>query len=409
MLNAPLDNLYFGGDIEILRQFAAEFPAEFVLADKTKSQQLIAEIAASNSDISQTLFNNYSKSLQKAVENVFGKTEYGDKNFEIQRQFAANAGRFAAYKAYHVTGAVRRQRVNQSGAIRSDSEFYEYAQKVLNAANRYQAAEYQAAIARSRTARQWREFQDDPDVPNLKWIPSLAARQREDHKKFYGLVLPKNHPFWQTNQPGNLWGCRCDWIETFDDAADKAPAGPPPARGLEGNPAQTGEIFTDRASYFKATEKITLAGNDSLTALFNHKPKDWRMDYYSDGGGFLATGRERIKQGELNKQERKKFEKEHDMCISLAAAGNTVEYLPEKPGSFDINLNGIAADLKKTASANNIVKYAKKAVTLQGAKIVVFEFEKETKEIYAEIQSLIRINIHGYYYFSDNKNKLFEF
>jgi hypothetical protein len=47
-------------------------------------------------------------------------------------------------------------------------------------------------------------------------------------------------------------------------------------------------------------------------------------------------------------------------------------------GSFDIYLNGIPADLKKTVGSGNIVKYAKKAVEKQGAQIVVFEFNNTT-------------------------------
>jgi hypothetical protein len=256
LLNKPLDNLYFGGDIEILRLFACDFPREFILADGDKQILLIDEIIASKGEISKTLLNSYSKSLQKAVENVFGTTDYGDRNFELSRQFVANVNRFAAYKAYHVTQSVRRQQADRDGAVRSDNDFYSYAQQVLNTANRYQAAEYHAAIARSRTAKQWQEFQDDPDVPNLKWIPSRSANPRESHKKFYGLVLPKNHPFWQTNQPGNIWNCKCDWVETFDDSAEKAPPAVPPAQGLEGNPAQTGELFTDNASYFKVNKEV---------------------------------------------------------------------------------------------------------------------------------------------------------
>ncbi|MDR1199937.1 MAG: hypothetical protein LBK94_13170, partial [Prevotellaceae bacterium] len=59
-------------------------------------------------------------------------------------------------------------------------------------------------------------------------------------------------------------GCKCDWIETFDDAADKAPAGPPPAQGLEGNPAQTGEIFTQTHPYFSNLTKKEIAAAEKL-------------------------------------------------------------------------------------------------------------------------------------------------
>jgi hypothetical protein len=228
-------------------------PADCILAAGSNSKQVIDEIRTSTNDVSNTLFNRYSKSLQKAVNNVFGQTAYGDDNYAVQQQLLANVSRFAAHKAYLVTESVRRQVADADGVARSEKDFYTYAQRVINTANRYQAAEYHAAISRSRTARQWQEFAADPDVPNLKWTPSRAAHPREAHKQFYGLVLPKKHPFWMQNQPGNVWGCRCDWEETFDNASAKVPAGTPAAQGLEGNPAITGEIFTENSSYFQET------------------------------------------------------------------------------------------------------------------------------------------------------------
>jgi hypothetical protein len=74
--NARLDGLYFGGDIEILRAAAGSLPDEFVLSAGNNSKKLITEIVSENKEISKTLFNNYSKSLQKAVNSVFGKTDY---------------------------------------------------------------------------------------------------------------------------------------------------------------------------------------------------------------------------------------------------------------------------------------------------------------------------------------------
>jgi len=43
-------------------------------------------------------------------------------------------------------------------------------------------------------------------------------------------------------------------------------------------------------------------------------------------------------------------------------------------GGYDIHLNSIKADLKKTSSHNNMVRYAKHAVKKQGVDMVVFEF-----------------------------------
>jgi hypothetical protein len=72
-------------------------------------------------------------------------------------------------------------------------------------------------------------------------------------------------------------------------------------------------------------------------------------------------------------------------------------------GSFDIYLNGISADLKKTASHNNVVDYAKKAVNKQGANMVVFEFETMTGKIRDELNKLKRMGIKVKYFTSDDK------
>jgi hypothetical protein len=413
LLNAPLDNLYFCGDIEVLRQFAENMPKEFVLSDGNNSKKVIADIAASKNDISKTLLKNYSNSLQKAVESVFGSNEYDDKYFNIQQQLIANVNRFAAHKAYLVTQSVKRQVADADGVERSQTDFYKYAQKVLNTANRYQAAEYHAAIARSRTAKQWQEFGEDTEIENLKWLPSRSADPREAHKKFYGLVLPKNHPFWQHNQPGNLWNCKCDWEETFENTSKKMPPVVPAAKGLDGNPFETGKIFSDNASYFKAANKqnesIANANKQYKQHLQNIKDyvkydvETYQHDGFNNNGGYLVTERNRITQAERNKQEKKKFDKEHDMCETLRANGYAVEYFAEKSGSYDIRINGIAADLKKTASHNNIVDYAKKAVRKQGAEIVVFEFEKMTNKIHEELNKLKKTGIKVLYFTTNNK------
>ena len=142
-------------------------------------------------------------------------------------------------------------------------------------------------------------------------------------------------------------------------------------------------------------------------AKYNSYGNEWKRDYVNrDNGGYLVIERQRIAQGEINKQEKVKYKKEYTMCLTLAQNGNKVEYLKMKDGSFDIYLNGISADLKKTKTHNNIVHYAKMAVREQGAKIVVFEFEENSKKIQEELDKLKRDKIKTYYYFTNNKSKI---
>ena len=140
---------------------------------------------------------------------------------------------------------------------------------------------------------------------------------------------------------------------------------------------------------------------------YNSYGSEWEKAYFDKfSGGYIVIDKQRIEQGNINKQEKEKYDREFNMCQILAKNGYKVEYLKLTEGSFDIKLNGISADLKKTASHNNILDYAKKAVYKQGAKLVIFEFEKETAHIKEELKKLKEKGISIKYYFSNNTNKI---
>ena len=152
--------------------------------------------------------------------------------------------------------------------------------------------------------------------------------------------------------------------------------------------------MTNRVAYIKEAR-----------AQYNSYDKEWEKSYFDENtGGFIVTKKIRIAQSHRSKNEEVKFKKEYRMCEVLANNGNAIEYLKDKKGSYDIHLNGVKADLKKTGSHNNIVNYAKEAIREQGAEMVIFEFEKETENIYAEIIVLQRKGIRGKYYFTNRKD-----
>ncbi|MBQ9435464.1 MAG: hypothetical protein IJU33_04985 [Bacteroidales bacterium] len=205
--------------------------------------------------IHSDVYQAYSDNLRKAVGGVFPQGKPGDPYFDLEAQLQANVSRFAAYKAYHLTEQLKKQREKWP----DDGDFKNIAKAVLNTFNRYQAAEYNTATARARTAKQWTDFNADPIAnelyPNLKWLPSRSASPREEHAVFYNRVWAKTDPFWSENQPGNLWNCKCDWEETDEGVTEGNPTGVRHAKGLEGNPAVTGEIFTQECTYFKNAGK----------------------------------------------------------------------------------------------------------------------------------------------------------
>lgn len=99
------------------------------------------------------------------------------------------------------------------------------------------------------------------------------------------------------------------------------------------------------------------------------------------------------------------------MCKIFAEGGNKMRLLPERSGvsSPDVKINDIPADLKRTSSHHNIAKYARKAVCRQGAEMVLFQFDNDTPEIHVELIELRKAGIHGKYFFSGNKKRIYDF
>jgi hypothetical protein len=247
------------------------FPLIYTLSQKDLLNQVINDLQKGYAGIHSDLLRSYALNLRKTIGEALDSPNFENAYFELQQQLISNVTKFAAYKAWHATQQLDRARADEDGVVRSDEEFRRRAQAILNAFNRYQVAEYNTATARARTAKQWFDFSDKKHkllFPNLRWVPSRSADPREQHMAFYGLVLPKDHSFWRHNQPGNLWNCKCDWEETDDDTSSDIPQTDINAKGLDDNPAITGEIFTQSAPYFRLAQNRV---NDVSNALLNLK------------------------------------------------------------------------------------------------------------------------------------------
>ncbi len=53
------------------------------------------------------------------------------------------------------------------------------------------------------------ETQMSSDGEYLVYIAVMDSLTRPAHAKHHMVILPKNHPFWQTHYPPNAWNCRC--------------------------------------------------------------------------------------------------------------------------------------------------------------------------------------------------------
>lgn len=196
----------------------------------------------------RSIFEVYNKNYHGAITSVFGT-----KDTELSQLFKLNLSKFAACKSFEVTGRL----IEARKQFDRWEDYAKVARGIVNEYNRYQRTEFNTIVARARTAKQFLKFLDEKDVlPNLKWLPTVSVTPRDIHVILVNTVRPIDDPLWQLHQPGNLYGCKCDWENTSEPVTD-SPLGelPKPARGLEGNPAVTGEIFTERHSYYDAIQE----------------------------------------------------------------------------------------------------------------------------------------------------------
>lgn len=138
-----------------------------------------------------------------------------------------------------------------------------------------------------------------------------------------------------------------------------------------------------------------------MKAYHAHPADTWEHTaIYPKAGGYVVTHRERLKHSSISKNETDKFQKELRMCQVFAKNGYKIELLNEVPGvsSLDVRINGISAELKSTKGHSNIVKYAKKAISKQGAEIVLFEFEGFGSEHINELKKLKEEGINVLFY-----------
>lgn len=325
---------------------------------------IISEIAGLGDDqISPTLYDTYSENLRNAVDQVFKR----DSNSGMSDQLRANVARFAAYKAMNITKEVR-------GELGNDLD---KAAHILRTANRTQATEYNTTISRCRTAKQFAKFNAGDNArlfPNLRWLPSRSADPREAHMLFYDKVWAKDDGFWDKNTPGSLWNCKCDWEETDDPVTDGNPKGSLSAKGLCGNPGNTGEVFTTlnselskkgKENGYKAHPYFTsvdiVEGEQMVSRLYyQDNQSELMISAMADPSEIsdnIATGRV------LSKY----------CTVKVAPHFTQSSGFSKKNPEFIID--GTIADAKRINSEKGISTGFKAALG-QGCKIVIFDYDK---------------------------------
>ena len=304
-------------------------------------------------------------------------TVFAGKYPELENNLKLNVSKFTAYKAFHLTENLK------SIESKDKAEFKQIASRVIKKFNQWAATENNTITSRSRTAKQFKQFEEDKDVmPNLKWIRSRSSDPREQHLAIAGTILPINDPFWNNHQPGNLWGCKCDWVQT-DEPVNKAPnVNIKAAKGLEGNPAITGEVFTQEHPYFtkakdnKDVEKFIKENIKEAEAKIEYKKTEFKS------GGFIETPIN----ASQNKQEE---EKNIETYTILAKKGDKYRLLPvlnikgrKNPDALNLKTKQLSdAKIPESKNIKNAVQNSIKEASKQKVKEVVINLNNDVNWI----------------------------
>lgn len=334
------------GLVDAVLSFKKDAP-DFPLVTLANEDATVKAIRSGSASIDPTLATAYASNLQSAVGSVLSSSD-GD----ITMAAKVNVSKFAYFKAAEATSQVR-------AAATTDD-----ALKELNKFNRWQATEYNTAVARARSAKQWQGFEKTKEfLPNLKWVQSRSVNPREEHIAYWGRVWSKDDPFWAMNQPGNAYGCKCDWVETSEPVSggNKRVETRTCAQGLEVNAGIQGEIFTMGHPYIGAAK-----GNESLIRSIAQK----EVVYDGVRISLLADS--------------KKIKDNIATARTLAKGGETVLVRPDfnvKNVGFakgeknpDLEINGITANAKRVMSEAGISNGFNKAKK-QGCQSLVIEFK----------------------------------
>ena len=198
--------------------------------------------------VDESLFNISNAAYQQGIDEQFKSAgvEFGKKNQAFINEFKTNAAVFAAFKNHRQTLEISALLLDENGNLRS---FYDFKKAVLGTTikadynQRWLLTEYNTAVRSARMAAKFKKFELVKHLyPNLEFMPSTAANPREEHKEYYGTILPIDHPWWNGHTPPIDWGCECG-IRNTDKPVTAVPEDADPIDPVfDNNPGITGEI-----------------------------------------------------------------------------------------------------------------------------------------------------------------------
>ena len=206
-------------------------------------------------EIEPTLFEKTKEIFEGAINKGVKQSSFSI-DTAFKHQLTHNMWVFSAFRTHKMQRDIAKYLLNEDGDLKPFTKFVKDVAPYIKHTNRlWLETEYNTAVLRAHQAADWRKFVDERDVlPNLEWQPSTSTNPGEDHKPYWFTCLPINHKFWKQHRPGDRWNCKCSLRNTDKEPtpvpADTIIKGSEPQRGLESNPGEKGEIFSNNHPYY---------------------------------------------------------------------------------------------------------------------------------------------------------------
>lgn len=164
---------------------------------------------------------------------------------------------FSAFKVHRMQNDIAAQLLDADGKLKPYAQFAkDVAPITTHHVDNWLRTEYDTAVVRAHQAANWQQFEREKHIlPHLEWMPSTSVTPGEDHRIFWGTILPVDHSFWNSHRPGDRWNCKCS-LRATDKGVTTVPHGDEvnspankPAKGLDNNPGIDGKLFSDTHPY----------------------------------------------------------------------------------------------------------------------------------------------------------------
>ncbi len=216
-------------------------------------------------EIEPNLYGATAKTYRKAVDEGFGRVEFGHPDYDFVQALKTNTDVLAAFKTHRQQNDIASLMLDENGKLKPFDRFRQDVEGVIGKYNRnWLRTEYNTAVIRARHAARWKDFERDADLfPNLKWLESTSPNpDKVVHIRFWNRIWAMVDPFWKSHYPGDRWNCKCGITNTdepvtnnddlSDDQVFKTER---PDAGIDSNPGISGEIFTRSHPYVKEAYK----------------------------------------------------------------------------------------------------------------------------------------------------------